>query len=255
MDKLPKNQKYYYDVEIKKAKLNFQSAKQFLLSGKSYIRVPEKMIACDDNFPELGKIPYSLALKNSKTHIYYHEIKKWGNPVELDTFKEYEYWKSYPMPTNYIDQGEDYLPYVSENKYIGGDFDNFLKENNFDFKRDINWAIKMLGLGKIMTREGNRSLVLFPPQKSNNQNIKITVEDLFAEDWIVVPNKTFKEILDDLYAGKTIRRISWYPSKGIGKFAQPDGISYIDLIADDWEVVDVVAEVNKFQKDIEDGKY
>jgi hypothetical protein len=113
----------------------------------------------------------------------------------------------------------------------------------------------MLGLGKIMTREGNRSLVLFPPQKSNNQNIKITVEDLFAEDWIVVPNKTFKEILDDLYAGKTIRRISWYPSKGIGKFAQPDGISYIDLLADDWESVDVVAEVNKFQKDIEDGKY
>ena len=182
MDKLPKNQKYFYDVEIKKAKLN------------------------------------KAAL-------------------------------------NYIDPGEDYLPYAVENKHIGSDFDNFLKTNNIELKRDINWALKMLGLGKIMTREGNRSLVLFPPNKSNNQDAKITVDDLFAEDWIVVRNKTFKEVLDDLYAGKTVRRISWDPSRGIGKFAQSYGATYLDLLADDWESIDVVSEVDKHQQDLKDGKY
>jgi hypothetical protein len=182
MDKLPKNQKYFYDIEIKKAKLN------------------------------------KAAL-------------------------------------NYIDPGEDYLPYAVENKHIGSSFDDFLKTNNIELKRDINWALKMLGLGKIMTREGNRSLVLFPPQKINNQDAKITVDDLFAEDWIVVRNKTFKEVVDDLYSGKTIRRISWDPSRGIGKFAQPYGATYLDLLADDWESVDVVAEVNKNQQDIKDGKF
>ncbi len=179
MDKLPKNQKYFYDIEIKKAKFN-KAALDYLDNN-----VADKL----------------------------------------------------------------------ENKHIGSDFDNFLKTNNIELKRDMNWALKMLGLGKIITREGNRSLVLFPPQKFNNQDVKITVDDLFAEDWIVLRNKTFKEVLDDLYAGKTIRRISWDPSRGIGKFAQPYGASYLDLLADDWESVDVVAEVDQRQQDLKDGKY
>ena len=73
MDKLPKNQKYYYDVEIKKAKFN---------------------------------------------------------KAALD----------------YIDPGEDYLPYAVENKHTGSSFDSFLKVNNIELKRDINWAVKMLSL-------------------------------------------------------------------------------------------------------------
>ena len=89
MDKLPKNQKYFYDVEIKKAKLN-------------------------------------------------------------------------KAASNYINPGEDYLPYVFENKHIGSNFDNFLKTNNIELKRDINWAVKMLNAGKMMSREGNPSLTLFP---------------------------------------------------------------------------------------------
>jgi hypothetical protein len=135
------------------------------------------------------------------------------------------------------------------NKHIGSDFDDFAKDNNIELKRDINWALKMLNHGKIMTREGNRSLILFPPQKSNNEDAKITVDDLFAEDWIVLQNKTFKEVLADLHAGKTIRRISWDPSYGIGKFAKPYGATYLDLLADDWESIDVVAEVNQIQQD------
>ena len=55
MDKLPKNQKYFYDIEIKKAKLN-------------------------------------------------------------------------KAASNYIDPGEDYLPYAVENKHMGSNFDDFLAE-------------------------------------------------------------------------------------------------------------------------------
>jgi len=180
MDKLPKNQKYFYDVEIKKAKLN------------------------------------KAAL-------------------------------------NYIDPGEDYLPYAVENKHIGSNFDSFLKTNNIELKRDINWAVKMLNAGKMMSREGNPSLTLFP-KKYDHAESTITTEDLFAEDWMVVQSKSFKDVLEDLYAGKTIRRKSWHPDWGVGKYARYGKIIYLDLIADDWEVVDVVAEVDKIQKDLKDGK-
>ena len=181
MDKLPKNQKYFYDIEIKKAKLN-------------------------------------------------------------------------KAASNYIDPGEDYLPYALENKHMGSNFDNFLKTNNIVLKRDINWAVKMLDAGKMMSREGNPSLTLFP-KKYDHAESTITTEDLFAEDWVVVQSKLFKDVLDDLNAGKTIRRKSWHPDWGVGKYAANYGKPiYLDLIADDREVVDVVAEVNKIQKDLRDGK-
>ena len=63
------------------------------------------------------------------------------------------------------------------------------------------------------------------------------------------------DVLDDLNAGKTIRRKSWHPDWGVGKYARYGKIIYLDLLADDWESVDVVAEVNKNQQDIIDGKY
>ena len=176
VEKLPKNQKYFYDIEIRKAKLN-KSAQQYL------------------------------------------------NP------------------------GQDYLPYAIENKHIGSNFDDFAKKNNIELKRDINWAVKMIESGKMVSREGNPSLTLFP-KKYDHAESTITTTDLFAEDWVIVPNKTFEDVLDDLYAGKTIRRKSWHSDWGVGKYARYGKIIYLDFIADDWEVVDVVAEVNKQQEQI-----
>ena len=177
MEKLPKNQKHFYDVEIRKAKFN-------------------------------------------------------------------------KAAQHYLNPGEDYLPYAIENKHFGSKFDGFAKENNIELKRDINWVEKMLNAGKMMTREGNKSLTLFP-KKYDHAESTITTEDLFAEDWIIVQPKTFKDVLGDLYAGKTIRRKSWaLDDWGVGKYANGYGkMTYLDLIADDWEVIDVVSEVDKIQKD------
>ncbi len=147
VENLPKNQKYFYDIEIKKAKLN------------------------------------KAAL-------------------------------------NYIDPGEDYLPYALENKHIGSSFDKFLKEFNIKFKRDMNWAIKMLQQGVIVYREEFPEVILFPIGYKNNPETKLTVDDLFAEDWTIFRGKSLKEVLDDLDAGKTIRRKSWYPEYGIGKYSK-----------------------------------
>jgi hypothetical protein len=132
---------------------------------------------------------------------------------------------------------------------MGSSFDSFLKTNNIVLKRDINWAIKMLEHGKMVSREGNPNLTLFP-KKYDHAESTITTTDLFAEDWVIVPIKLFKDVLDDLNAGKTIRRKSWHPDWGVGKYSKYGKIIYLDLIADDWEVVDVVAEVNKQQEQI-----
>ena len=151
---------------------------------------------------------------------------------------------------HYLDPGEDYLPYAIENKHIGSNFDDFAKENNIELKRDINWAVKMVESGKMVSRKGNPHITLFP-KKYDHAESTITTTDLFAEDWFIVPPKTFQDVLDDLYAGKTIRRKSWHPDFGIGKYAANYGkMIYLDLIADDWEVIDVVSEVNKQQEQI-----
>ena len=283
MDNLPKNQKEYYhnkirefekrtgmnmnvkgvskiyDCNIQDVAYSNSAAMDMLKKHGCYI-YHSGMVEEDPRSNGTNWLKYAFAHVNGKTYKYYFETNQWGQEVkesqlELDKPRIWKAAKSEKCGFPYIDPGEDYLPYALENKHIGSNFDDFLKTNNIELKRDMNWALKMLGLGKIMTREGNRSLVLFPPNKSNNQDVKITVNDLFAEDWIVVRNKTFKEVLDDLYAGKTVRRISWDPSRGIGKFAQPYGATYLDLLADDWESVDVVSEVNKNQQDIKDGKY
>ena len=176
MKEIPKNKKYFYDVEIKKAKLN------------------------------------KAAL-------------------------------------NYIDPGEDYLPYASENKHIGSSFDRFMKEFNIQFKRDMNWAIKMLQQGVIVYREEFPEVILFPIGYKNNPETKLTVDDLFAEDWTIFRGKSLKEVLDDFDAGKSIRRKSWYPEYLMGKYSKDIALIMQDIQARDWEVVDVVAEVNQVQKD------
>ena len=284
MDKLPKNQKEYYhnkirewekrtgksmnvkgvsqfyDYKIEDAEYNFQAALDLMQKHSCYI-YNDNLVEEDPRSNGTHWRKYGFAHVNNKTYIYYFETEEWGKEID-DSFLLSQYqnksWKAGKLvKTKFpysIDPGEDYLPYATQNKHIGSDFDSFLKTNNIKLKRDINWAVKMLDAGKMMTREGNRSLTLFP-KKYDHAESTITTEDLFAEDWIVVQSKTFVEVLDDLYAGKTIRRKSWHPDFGIGKYAANYGkMIYLDLIADDWEVVDVVAEVNKIQKDLRDGK-
>jgi len=210
----------------------------------------------DPSFNGKNWIKYGFAHVNNKTYIYYFETEEWGKEID-DSFLLSQYqnksWKAGQLvKTKFpysIDPGEDYLPYVTENKHLGSNFDDFAKDNNIQLKRDINWAVKMLDAGKMMTREGNRSLTLFP-KKYDHAESTITTTDLFAEDWIVVHSKTFQDVLEDLYAGKTIRRKSWPTDWGVGKYARYGKMIYFDLIADDWEVVDVVAEVNKQQEQI-----
>jgi hypothetical protein len=204
---------------------------------------------------------YGFAYVNGKTYKYYYETKQWG--AEVKDFTHYQHknktWKAAKLDkTNFpytLDPGEDYLPYAVENKHIGSSFDSFLKEFNIMTKRDINWAVKMLEQGVIVYREEFPEVILFPIGYKNNPETKLTVDDLFAEDWTIFRGKSLKEVLDDLDAGKSIRRKSWVPEYLIGKYSQDVELNLQDLQARDWEVVDIVAEVNKNQQDIKDGKY
>jgi len=183
MKEIPKNQKYYYDVEVKKAKLN---------------------------------------------------------KAALDSINEaLDY---YPCGENAVSVN------ISSNKHIGSSFDRFLKEFNIQFKRDINWAVKMLQQGVIVQREDFPEVILFPIGYKNNSETKLTVDDLFAEDWTIFRGKSLKEVLDDFDAGKSIRRKSWYPEYLMGKYSKDIELTMQDLKARDWEVVDIVDEVNQIQK-------
>ena len=283
MENLPKNQKEHYqnkvrefekrtgksmnvkgvskiyDCNIEDAEYNTPAAMNMMKVHGCYIYY-DLMTEEDIRSNGTNWLKYSYAHVNGKTYKYYYETKQWGQEIDEITLNRYNYtkWKAAKLDkTNFpytLDPGEDYLPYVLENKHIGSSFDDFLKTNKIELKRDMNWAIKMLDAGKMMSREGNPSLTLFP-KKYDHAESTITTSDLFAEDWVVVPSKLFKDVLDDLNAGKTIRRKSWHPDWGVGKYSRYGKIIYLDLIADDWEVVDVVAEVDKNQQDIKDGKY
>lgn len=138
----------------------------------------------------------------------------------------------------------------SMNKYIGSDFDDFAREHNMVLKGNMNFAIKMLNYGKIVLRKSKPEIVIYPKNSNkSNHDTKLTVDDLFAEDWIVFQGKTFKEVLDDLYAGKTIRRKGWHDLLNIGKYGPNKILCLDDLYASDWESVDIVAEVDKIQKE------
>ena len=281
MDNLPKNQKEYYhnkirefekrtgksmnvkgvskiyDYNIENCEYNTPAAMDMMQKHGCYI-YHDLLVEEDPRSNGTNWQMYGFAHVNGKTYKYYYETKQWG--VEVKDFTHHQNkdktWKAAKLDKiNFpysLDPGEDYLPYAVENKHIGSNFDDFLKTNKIELKRDINWAVKMLDHGKMMSREGNPSITLFP-KKYDHAESTITTEDLFAEDWVVVPNKLFKDVLDDLYAGKTIRRKSWHPDWGVGKYARYGKLIYLDLIADDWEVVDVVAEVNKIQEEHRKG--
>ena len=278
MENLPKNQKEYYhnkvrefekrtgksmnvkgvskiyDCNIENVEYNTPAAMNMMQKHGCYIY--HSLLAEED--PRSNGTNwqmYGFAYVNGKVYKYYYETKQWGAEVKDFTHHQNKdkTWKAAKLDkTNFpytLDPGEDYLPYAVENKHMGSNFDSFLKTNNIELKRDMNWAIKMLDAGKMMSREGNPSLTLFP-KKYDHAESTITTEDLFAEDWVVVQSKLFKDVLDDLNAGKTIRRKSWHPDWGVGKYSRYGKIIYLDLIADDWEVVDVVAEVDKQQGQI-----
>ena len=278
MDKLPKSQKEYYhnkirewekrtgksmnvkgvskfyDYKIEDAEYNFQAALDMMFIHGCYI-YNDSLVEEDPRSNGTHWRKYGFAYVDKITYIYYFETQEWGKEIDESTYSQHhnKTWKAGELvkikfPYS-LDPGEDYLPYAIENKHIGSNFDDFLKTNNIELKRDINWAVKMLESGKMMSRENNPSLTLFP-KKYDHAESTITTEDLFAEDWVVVQSKSFKDVFDDLNAGKTIRRKSWHPDWGVGKYARYGKIIYLDLIADDWEVVDVVAEVNKQQEQI-----
>jgi hypothetical protein len=231
-----------YDCNIENCEYNFSAALDMLQKHGCYIY--HDGLAEEDPYSHgTHWQKYGFAQYNYRTYIYYFETKKWGKEVKEDTLEQYKNktWKAAKADTTNF-------PKHIGNKHIGSNFDSFLKTNNIELKRDINWAVKMLESGKMMSREGNPSLTLFP-KKYDHAESTITTEDLFAEDWVVVQSKLFKDVLDDLNAGKTIRRKSWHPDWGVGKYARYGKIIYLDLIADDWEVVDVIAEVNKIQQD------
>ncbi len=244
-----KNVSKFYDYNIENATYNNAAALNMMMKHGCYI-YHEFLSEEDPRSNGTNWLKYGYAHVNGKTYKYYYQTKQWGVEVKEVFLENYD-WKAAKLDKSgfpYLDPGEDYLPYAVENKHIGSNFDDFLKTNNIELKRDINWAVKMLENDKMMSREGNPSLTLFP-KKYDHAESTITTEDLFAEDWVVVPNKTFKDVLDDLYAGKTIRRKSWHSDWGVGKYARYGKLIYLDLVADDWEVVDVLEEVNQIQND------
>jgi hypothetical protein len=114
----------------------------------------------------------------------------------------------------------------------------------------------MLDHDKIVYRESNPKVIIYPKSSNiSNLNLKISAEDLFAEDWLVFIGKSFKDILEDLYAGKTIRRKGWHDLLNIGKYGPNKIISLDDLYANDWEIVDIVAEVDEIQKNIKENRF
>ena len=210
-----KNVSKFYDYNIEYTEFNYSAALDMLQKHGCFI-YHDELVEEDPYSHGTHWRKYGFARYNEKIYIYYFEVKQWGKQVKEDTLEQYKNktWKA--------------------------------------AKEDTNWAIKMIESGKMVSREGNPGLTLFP-KKYDHAESTITTIDLFAEDWVVVPNKLFKDVLDDLNAGKTIRRKSWHSDWGVGKYARYGKIIYLDLIADDWEVVDVVAEVNKIQEEHRKG--
>ena len=235
-----KNVSKFYDYNIEAAIYNTPAALDMMEKHGCYIYY-DALVEEDPRSNGTHWAKYGFAYVDGKTYKYYYETKQWGQEIKnIDP----EHCKDIKWKAAKLDISN--FPYV--NKHIGSSFDDFAKENNIQLKRDMNWAIKMLGHGKIVYREEFPETIIFPIGYKNNPETKITVDDLFAEDWMVFRGKNLKEVLDDFYAGKTIRRKSWYPEYGLGKYSKDIELNLEDIRAFDWEVVDVLAEVNKIQE-------
>jgi hypothetical protein len=259
-----KNVSKFYDYNIEYCEYNTPAAMDMMQKHGCYI-FHDLLAEEDPRSNGTNWQKYGFAYLNGKTYKYYYETKQWGQEIKEITHYQHssKTWKATKLEKSipYLDPGEDYLPYAiepvsidsSRNKHIGSSFDRFLKEFNITFKRNMNWAIKMLEQGLIVYREEFPEVILFPIGSKNNPETKLNVDDLFAEDWTIFRGKSLKEVLDDLDAGKSIRRKSWYPEYLMGKYSKDFELNLQDLKARDWEVVDIVAEVNKIQEEHKKG--
>ena len=237
-----KNVSSFYDLNIQDVEYNTPAAKDMLFKHGCYI-YHDFLVEEDPRSNGTNWLKFGFAYINGKTYKYYYEIKQLGQEIiKIDL----EFYSSKTWKAAKIDN--IYLLNPMKNKHIGSNFDDFAKENNIDLKRDMNWAIKMVAQGKIVYREEFPEVILFPIGSKNNPETKLNVDDLFAEDWTIFRGKSLKEVLDDLDAGKSIRRKSWYPEYLMGKYSKDFELNLQDLKARDWEVIDVVDEVNQIQK-------
>jgi hypothetical protein len=217
------------DVDFMGRLFSFEDAKKILLTGRYF------------TFGQKNKSSMVIACKSNNFYLYNKDKDQFGVQINFDAFKDFNDWLIMPLPSKCVD--------TFRNKFIGSSFDNFAKEYNIVVKKDMTWAIKMLHQGKIVYREEFPEVILFPLGLKNNPETLLTVDDLFAEDWMVFNGKNLKEVLDDFYVGKSIRRKSWYSEYVMGKYSKDCELNFEDLNANDWEVVDVVAEVDQIQKD------
>ena len=237
-----KNVSKFYDLDIEDVEYNTPAAKDMMFKHGCYI-YHDLLVEEDPRSNGTNWLKYGFAYLDGKTYKYYYEIKQFGQEIKIDL----EHYSSKTWKAAKVDNIN--LPNPVENKHLGSSFDRFLKEFNITFKRNMNWAIKMLEQGVIVYREEFPEVILFPIGNKNNTETKLTVDDLFAEDWTIFRGKSLKEVLDDLDAGKSIRRKSWIPEYLIGKYSRDIELNLQDLQARDWEVVDVVMEVDKIQQD------
>jgi hypothetical protein len=239
-----KNVSSFYDLNIEDVEYNTPAAKDMLFKHGCYI-YHDFLVEEDPRSNGTNWLKFGFAYINGKTYKYYYEIKQLGQEIikiDLEIYSS-KTWKAAKVDNIY-------LLNPMKNKHIGSNFDDFAKENNIDLKRDMNWAIKMVAQGKIVYREEFPEVILFPIGSKNNPETKLNVDDLFAEDWTIFRGKSLKEVLDDLDAGKSIRRKSWYPEYLMGKYSKDFELNLQDLKARDWEVIDVVAEVDQVQKQL-----
>jgi hypothetical protein len=236
-----KNVSKFYDLNIEDVEYNTLAAKDMLFKHGCYI-YHDLLVEEDPRSNGTNWLKYGFAYLNGKTYKYYYEIKQWGQEIKIDL----EHYSSKTWKAAKVDNIN--LPSPVENKHVGSNFNDFSKEHNIELKRDMNWAIKMLAHGKIVYREEFPEVILFPIGLKNNPKTKLNVDDLFAEDWTIFRGKSLKEVLDDLDAGKSIRRKSWYPEYVMGKYSKDFELNLQDLKARAWEVIDVVDEVNQIQK-------
>jgi len=217
------------EVDFTGRLFSFEDTKKILLTGKYFA------------YGMNNKSSMVIACKSNAFYLYNKDKDVFGVEVNFDAFKDFNKWYIMPLPSKYANS--------FRNKFMGSNFDDFAVKNNIVLKRDMTWAIKMLQNGKIVYREEFPEIILFPLGLKNNPETALTVDDLFAEDWMVFNGKNLKEVLDDFYAGKSIRRKSWYSEYVMGKYSKDCELNFEDLNANDWEVVDVVEEVNEIQKD------
>ena len=153
--------------------------------------------------------------ENNKERAYWYYDAYQG---EKDPKKKDEYLKIAREYGSYLGWGEEELP-VNEGI-----------EDMDPLEREARIALSRIGY--------NHSVLTNYSRQDFIDTLKKESKDRFNN-----------EELDDLDDGKSIRRKSWIPEYLIGKYSRDIELNLQDLQARDWEVVDVVMEVDKIQQD------